>query len=142
VSTIVFVDQSRPPSEARLAKALGAKASARWEELKRLVHAADEGLVEEWSFGGRKYGWSLKLRAKKRAILYLVPCEGGFRIGIALPEGAVEAAHGAGLPQCVVALVDAAPRFPEGRGVRMEIESRQDVRVAAKLARLKVASVK
>ena len=96
-------------------------------QLKSLVAGRYSPLAEDWTFSGKKWGWALRLKYKKRAVLYMTPCRGHFLVGFALGEKAVEAAHRSELPASVLEVIDSARKYAEGRAVRLEIRSREDV---------------
>jgi hypothetical protein len=135
----LFTDKSKKPGETELSEALGRSATL-WNELKRQVAAIFAPAAEEWVFYGKTGGWAMRFVHKKRAIVYLKPCEGYFRASFALGEKAVRAAHESGLPASVLKLIDEAPRYAEGRGVRLEIRKAADVRSALQIARVKMAN--
>ena len=139
MATCLLDDKSKKPGEAELAAALG-RGAALWNELKRQVAARFDPAVEEWVFSGKGHGWALRLVHKKRAILYLKPCEGYFRASFALGEKAVKAAHESGLPESVLRLIDEAPKYAEGRGVRLEVRTKADVRAVLGIAAIKMAN--
>jgi hypothetical protein len=132
-----FDDKSRPPTPDRVAKVLG-KARAAWDALR--TDPALSGLREEWGFTSKASGWGLRLRDDERVIVYMTPREGRFLVSFALGEKAVAAARAAGLPAELLAAIDAAPRYAEGRGVRVEVRSLKDARGIAALAGIKRAS--
>lgn len=135
----VFDDKARQPTEADLAKAL--KGSfVFWNELKERIASRFAPLTFEWGFAGKAYGWGLRLKHKKRAILYMTPCEAYFLASFALGEKAVEAAHEADLPSTLLEIIDSAKRFAEGRGVRLKVASARDVRHIEKLAVIKMST--
>lgn len=134
-----FYEKTRKPADDELADALGPTSSL-WHELRRLIALQFAPLTEEWVFSGKQYGWSLRLKQKKRAILYMKPLEGHFRVSFAFGEKAVQAAHQSDLPVSVLKLIDDAPKYPEGRGVRMEVSGGKDVRIAVKLPGIKMAN--
>ena len=111
MATSVFADKSSKPEEPELALALG-RANKRWTELKSLVASHYGPIAEEWAFSGAKYGWSLRLMRKKRALIYMTPCKGYFRVALAFGEKAAEAAHQSDLPASVMKLIDDAPEVP------------------------------
>jgi Protein of unknown function (DUF3788) len=121
-----FYDSSTPPSPAALRKALGRSARL-WDQLVSGVAEAHYPITEQWNFGGAKFGWSLRLRRKDRTVLYLIPQEKGFLAGVVLGEKAVTAAHASGLPPLILTLLDATPRYAEGRGLRLPVATRRDV---------------
>jgi hypothetical protein len=135
----LFTDKSKKPSDAELAQALG-RAATLWNELRQQVAAAFEPAVEEWVYFGKTGGWAMRFVHKKRAILYLKPCEGYFRVSFALGEKAVRAAHESDLPASFLKLIDDAPKYAEGRGVRLEIRKAADVRSALQIALIKMAN--
>jgi hypothetical protein len=131
-----FTDKSKPPSPAELRAALG-KAHTVWEAF--LAAAAEQvsPLKHEWGFTSASTGWGLRLKCKDRVIVYVTPGEGSFRVSFALGEKAVAAAHASKLPAALLKVIDAAPRYAEGRGVRIETRQLRQVAGLAKLARIK-----
>jgi len=134
-----FDDKAKTPEDHELEEVLD-DASALWGALKASLARQHDPMDEEWVFSGKKWGWSLRLKRKKRAILYLTPCHGFFLAGFALGEKAVKAAHDSGLPAAVLATIDSAPKFAEGRGVRLEIRCADDVRNIELVAAVKMAT--
>jgi hypothetical protein len=49
-----------------------------------------------------------------------------------------EAALQSGLPRRVIKIIDTAPRYPEGTGVRLEVRGPRDVAIVKKLAVVKL----
>lgn len=139
MAVCLFDDKSRKPADAELDEALG-RAAGLWNELKRQISSRFEPAIEDWVFSGKSHGWALRLVHKKRAILYMKPCEGYFRASFALGEKAVKAAHESDLPASVLKLIDEAPKYAEGRGVRLEIRTKADVRAVLEVARIKMAN--
>jgi hypothetical protein len=134
-----FDDKSNPPRDYDLAATLGS-AFVFWNELKRLMASKFSPLSEEWGFSSKKTGWGLRLKREKRTVLYMTPCEGYFMASFALGEKAVKAAHESDLPVSVLQIIDSAKKYAEGRGVRLEVRSAEDVHSVEKLAVIKMAS--
>jgi hypothetical protein len=130
-----FIGRTKPPTDDELSAELGA-ARVLWDEL--LAGLALP--TQEWNSYSPKAGWSLKLILKKRTILYLAPCHGSFRVAFILGAKAVEAARLAKLSKAVMKIVDEAPRYAEGTGVRLEIKARKDLAAVKKLADVKLAN--
>ncbi len=133
----ILDDKSRKPTEAKLTEVLGRSAEL-WERLVRHVCEQYAPVAPEWNFAGAKYGWSLRLKRKDRAILYLTPQAGHFLVGVAMGEKAVKAAQGMALLKTTLRLIEEAPRYAEGRGVRMAVATEADLRDAEQLAAAKV----
>ena len=135
MSPNAFIGRTKAPTDAELSAELGA-VRVLWDEL-----LADLALpVQEWHSYSPKAGWSLKLKLGKRTIVYLAPCHGSFRVAFVLGAKAVEAAHQCKLSKAVIKLIDEAPRYPEGTGVRLEIATRKDLAAVKKLAGVKLAN--
>jgi hypothetical protein len=135
MSPNAFIGRTKPPTDEELSTELGA-ARALWDEL--LTELALP--IQEWNSYSPKAGWSLKLKLKKRTIVYLAPCHGSFRVAIVLGDKAMEAAHQLKLPKAVLRIIDEAPRYAEGTGVRLEIAARKDLAAVKKLAEVKLAN--
>lgn len=56
-----------------------------------------------------------------------------------LGEKAAQAAHEMDLPDSVLPLIDAAPRYAEGRGIRLPVVTGDDLAAVRALAALKMA---
>ena len=134
-----FDDKSKVPKAADLEKMLG-RTWAHWINL--IEHAASEypPLEEKWNFAGEKWGWAFRMKQKKRTILYMTPCKGYFLVGFVLGEKAVKAAHDKGLPAPILAAIDQAPKYAEGRGIRIEIRNKKDFENVKKVAAIKMAN--
>jgi hypothetical protein len=135
----IFNDKSKQPSEDELKAKLGSTFTF-WNDLKKLIASKFAPVNEEWGFTSKKTGWGLRLKGENRTILYMTPCEGYFLASFALGEKAVKAAHESDLPASVLKIIDNAPKYAEGRGVRLEVRDTNDVRVVEKLAVAKMAN--
>ena len=134
-----FDDKSREPSRDELAEVLG-QAIELWDQLIANVRSRFDPLAEEWGYSGKQWGWAVRLKHRKRAVLYLTPSEGFFLAGLALGQKAVDAAHASDLPSTVLDAIDTSRVFAEGRGVRLEVRSGADVRSVTQLAEIKMAN--
>ena len=135
----VFIDQADRPTDVALETALGSQFPL-WVALEAALTEAFPAVDAEWTFGGRRYGWSKRLKQRGRPIAYLTPLASGFRASLALPERAIEAALRANLSDVVRSVVAEAPSYPEGRAVRLIVSSEEDVASIVELARIRMAS--
>jgi hypothetical protein len=134
-----FEDKGKKPEAKELDRVLGASA-ALWKQLVDDIGRSHPPIAEVWNFAGTKSGWSLRLKRKDRVVLHMTPQSGHFLVGIVLGDKAAKAAHGGGLPAAVVGLIDSAPRYAEGRGIRLPVVSPEDLHAAEKLAAIKMVS--
>jgi hypothetical protein len=135
MSPNAFIGRTQPPTDDELSAELGA-ARVLWDEL--LTELALP--IQQWHSYSPKAGWSLKLKLKKRTIVYLAPRHGSFQVAFILGAKAVEAARQAKLSKALMKIIDEAPRYPEGTGVRLEIAARKDLAAVKKLAMVKLAN--
>jgi len=117
-----FEDPARPPSADELRHTLGSAAEL-WGALLEHVHSVCAPLSELWNHSGARYGWSLRLKQKDRVILYLTPQRGAFLVGVVLGERAAQSAEAGSLPPLAMAALTAAPKYAEGRGIRLSVTS-------------------
>lgn len=133
-----FIGKTTKPTETEVVAALGSTA-ALWKQLVEWM--AEQGAtIQEWNSYSPKAGWALKLKQKKRTIVYLAPCAGHFRIAFILGERAVAAARQSNLSKSTLKLLDEAPRYPEGTGVRLMVKATKDLAAIKKLALIKMAN--
>jgi hypothetical protein len=139
VALSAFTDKSQPPDDDTLAETLGPSARL-WLDLKRRIEQDWPPVVEEWAHAGAKFGWSLRLRHKKRIVVYLIPGSGSFLVGVVLGDRAVAAAREAGLPPNALAVLDEAKRYAEGTGLRLEVRKAADLKAVHTLVQAKMTT--
>ena len=137
MSSSVFAEKSIQPDDQMLAEALG-RAYPLWIEIKSHIQAEYGELVEEWKHYGPKSGWILKSLNKKRNLFFLTPCQGYFRIAFVFGDKAVAAIEKSDLPAAMIEEIRAAKKYAEGRGLRLEVKKRSDVKNVKKLIAIKV----
>jgi hypothetical protein len=139
VSPNAFINKPKPPTDAKLATALG-PAKAVWDQWLTDL-ARDYGAnVREWNSYSPKAGWSLRVKCKARTIVWLAPCLGCFRVAFILGDKAMSAARQGKWPKRVVKVMDEAPKYPEGSGIRLEVRTPGDIGTLKKLAAIKLAN--
>ena len=137
MNTNVFAGQAKQPTEAHLAAALGDC----YELWQHLVTDLEEELkidAAEWHTSSVKMGWSLRLQAKERNIVYLGPRDGCCLASFILGDKAITAARKSGLGSRVLRLIAESKRYPEGTAVRIEVRSESDLQIVKKLAKIKI----
>lgn len=128
-----FDEKTRPPTNDQLRTVLG-RAYQPWMRLLALIGARIDSAVPVWKFGT---GWSLRVLHQDRVIVYLIPQQNQFLASFALGERAVAAARAAKLSATVLSVIDDAPRYAEGRGVRIPVRSSRELTTLARLALIK-----
>ncbi|MEN6561525.1 MAG: DUF3788 family protein [Acidobacteriota bacterium] len=130
-----FDDKARKPDDRALADGLGG-AKALWDGFVRQVNDSCAPVTGDWVF---YKSWSLRLKRKKRTIVYLLPRDGHFLCAFVFGGKATEAARAAKLPKAVLEEIEAAPVYAEGRGFRLEVRTARDVETMKTLAAIKMA---
>jgi len=136
--TGAFHDPSAPPTDRDLAAALGA-ADPLWRRLIDEVRTSCGPLVDQWSFS-KAFGWTLRLKQPARVLVYLTPGPSHFLASFALGEKACHAIRDAGVPGPILAIIDAAPKYAEGRGVRIPVRTKIDLDAVLKIAGIKAST--
>jgi hypothetical protein len=134
-----FIGKPAQPTSDELSSVLGSSAAA-WEELLDWL-AKEKGVADqEWSSVSPKYRWALRMKLKKRNIVYLSPCAGCFRVAFVLGDRAMAAARQSKLPKSVLKALNEAPHYAEGTGIRLMVHTNKDLQAIRTLAAIKMAN--
>lgn len=133
-----FIGKTAQPTPEKLRAALGTSAKA-WAQLVDELATHYGVAVQEWKSYSLKSGWALRLLRKKRTIIYLSPCEGCFRIAIILGDTAIKSLREGQLSKRLADLIQNAPKYPEGTGVRLLVKGTKELAPIRKLVEAKLA---
>jgi hypothetical protein len=133
----IFLDKSVKPTNEMLSGALG-QSYKYWEEIKNSLENQYGPLIEEWKYYSATSGWTLKLLLKKRNLFFFAPCEKYFRLAFIFGDKAVSAVEKSDLPLKMVQELKSAKRYVEGRGLRLEIKKKTDVKNIITLVAIKI----
>ena len=132
-----FLGQTTRPSDSDLEKALG-RAKPLWDQLAAELATGHGVTTREWKSYSAKHGWSLRLKRGRRTIVWLVPNAGSFEVAFIFGEKALTAIRHSAVPARVLRMLDDAPKYPEGTGLRFQIKAAKDMAVVRKLAAIKL----
>ena len=96
------------------------------------------GGTEEWNYPGKKYGWSFRIKDKRRAIIYLLPREEYFKVAFVFGEKAVNEIMKTGISKDIKEELDKAKKYAEGRGIRIDIKDNSGISDIGKLIDIKL----
>lgn len=134
-----FIGKSAQPKSDEVTAALGSSATA-WKELLDWL-AEEKGITDqEWNSSSPKCGWALRMKLKKRNIVYLGPCAGCFRVAFVLEDKAMAAARQSKLSKSVLKTLDEAPHYAEGTGIRLMVHESKDLAPIRILTAVKLAN--
>jgi hypothetical protein len=114
------------------------RSAAAWDGLRARISEHFGQVTEEWAIPARKYGWSLRLKLKKRTVLHLGPRSIHFIATVILGEKAVAAVRNSELAPEFIAMVEHATRYTEGRVIRFEIRSKKETEFVEALVKIKM----
>ena len=116
----IFTDKSIIPNEEDLKFNIG-KTFELWNNIIEYVHLKYPNSVDEWNYPGVKYGWSFRLKDKKRAIVYLLPRKNYFKVAFVFGHKAFEMVMQSNIDNKIKEELNAAKPYAEGRGIRIDI---------------------
>lgn len=131
-----FHDEACLPTDDAVRHVLG-DAYATWAQLLALVVEHIGSVREVWKYTSANAGWGLRVLQRDRVILYMTPQPSQFIVSFALGERAVAAARTAELSAHVLEAIEKAPRYAEGRGVRIPVRDSRSIWTLTRLARIK-----
>lgn len=134
----VFKEKAVVPTEEDLIPELGETFSL-WQELKDYVMEVYPAGKQEWNFPGKKYGWSFRIKDKRRAILYFLPREGYFKVAFVFGEKALAAILESQVDKKIKTDLQNARKYAEGRGVSIDVLKREDLDDIKSLVEIKMA---
>ena len=134
----IFMDKSAKPTESALKEALGDQYEL-WKAVRDRVIQVYPGGIEEWNFPGKKYGWSFRIKDKKRAIIYLLPRLRGFIVAFVFGKRAYEAILESDVSGPVKSELQQAKVYAEGRGIRIPVPDSSPLQDIFQLIDIKLA---
>jgi len=133
-----FMDKSQVPADADLREALGEKYEL-WMDIRDRVYEKYPNGTEEWNFPGKKYGWSFRIKDKRRAIVYLLPRDGEFLAAFVFGGKAFEEIKKSDVSAQIISDLEGARVYAEGRGVRIPVPDRSILKDIYSLIDIKLA---
>ena len=118
----IFMDKTHQPSEQDLEFALGLNYLI-WAELQNYLNSTLDKPSEEWNYPGKKYGWSFRMKSKKRNIIYFLPYDGYFKVAFVFGPKATAAVMKSQVSEALKEELQNAKVYAEGRGIRIEVKN-------------------
>ncbi|HSP86782.1 MAG TPA: DUF3788 family protein [Ignavibacteriaceae bacterium] len=137
MSTNIFTDKTIKPDDKKLLEALGKLYNLK-EELFKSIGKEYNPVVEEWKYYGQKIGWTLKLFYKKRNLFFLTAYEKYFLVSFVFGDKAISVIEKSNLPEKIISELQSAKKYAEGRGLRIEVKNKNDIKNILKLVDIKI----
>jgi hypothetical protein len=135
----IFTNKEKTPTEDELKVSLGVTFDL-WMILRNFVFDQYPPAKEEWNYSGLKYGWSFRIKDKKRAILYLLPREHYFKVAFVFGQKATDEILNSEVSDLIKAELKTAKVYAEGRGIRIDVKESANIADIKKLIEIKLAN--
>lgn len=135
----IFDDKSTIPDISAVIKILE-KSGKFWNEIAEFVYQRYPKAIEEWKYPGKNYGWSFRLKDKKRIIIYLTPQKGYFFAALVFGDKSVSEVLKSSVSGEIKEMLLKAKKYIEGRGIRIEVKNSKPVKDIKKLIEIKLNS--
>jgi len=120
MDSIIFTDKKIMPVENDLLMAL-CNTYEIWQQLSSYVHLKYPAAIDLWNYSGDKYGWSFRIKDKKRAIIYLSPRDRFFKVAMVFGQKATDAIMESQVAETLKSELASSQVYPEGRVIRMDV---------------------
>jgi hypothetical protein len=120
METSIFMDLKKTPQTADLEIPLG-KNFQIWQEIRDFVFMKYPEAIEEWHVSVKKYGWGFRIKDKKRAIIYLSPRIGFFRVAMVFGQKATDWILNSDISDAIKQELMNSRVYAEGRVIRLEV---------------------
>jgi len=134
----VFTVRNEVPDEKALKKVLENSYDL-WISIVEYVKVRYPAALCEWNYPGEKYGWSFRIKDKKRAIIYLLPREKYFKTAFVFGQKAADEIFQSRISETIKFELKEARQYAEGRGIRINIKDNTLIRDIKTLIDIKLA---
>ena len=135
----IFMNKAVIPNDKDLQIELG-KTYAFWKEIMDFVVLKYPKAAMEWSYPGSKYGWSFRLKDKKRVIIYLLPREKYFKVAFVFGQKAYDLILDSPISETIKAELAVARVYAEGRGIRIDVKDKAVLDDIKKMVEIKLSN--
>ena len=135
----IFTDKNISPTNNDLKVALG-DTFEQWQNFVDYTLESYPNALCEWNFSSEKYGWSFRIKDKKRALLYLLPRDQFFKTAFVFGPKAMDKILESDVADFIKAELAQAKSYAEGRGIRIEIKDASLVNDVQKLISIKIGN--
>ena len=138
METSYFTDLNQTPITTDLKVPLGSTFTI-WMEIRDFVFDKYPKGFEEWFVSVKKYGWSFRIKDKKRAIVYLSPRKEHFSLTMVFGQKATDKIIESDIKKSIKDELMASKVYMEGRVLRLDISDKSLMTDIKKLIEIKLA---
>lgn len=110
------------PTEKDLVENLG-NTYVLWKQIHDFVMIKYPKGLAEWNYPGKKYGWSFRIKDKKRAIIYFLPRDKFFKVAFVFGQKATDTILSSNISSEIKTELEQAKQYAEGRGIRIDVKN-------------------
>jgi hypothetical protein len=135
ISSFMVINQI--PNEESLYEVLGTTYPL-WKIIERDVFEKDTTAKPEWHYSGVKFGWSYRIKEKKRVIVYLLPRNKYFKVAFVFGQKATDSIMNSTINNQIKTVLQDAKGHAEGKGIRIDIKEDSLIEDIKKLIQIKI----
>lgn len=117
----IFTDKTIKPTQVELKNGLSNTFDL-WMSLAEWAKKTSPNSSEEWHIASEKFGWSFRIKDKKRVLIYLLPRDRYFKIGFVFGQKATDKIFATEIHQSIIDELKIAKVYAEGRGIRIDVK--------------------
>lgn len=133
----IFIDKNIEPTSEDLKKGLGETFKI-WKVFEEFTKENYPKAIAEWNFSSEKFGWSFRIKDNKRVILYLLPRDKFFKTAFVFGQKATEQILESTISEVIKKELMAAKVYAEGRGIRIEVRDKSNLKDIKELIKIKI----
>lgn len=118
----IFRDKTTKPTDKDLVDYLGDTYNL-WRHIHDFVLIKYPKGLAGWNYPGKKYGWSFRIKDKKRAIIYLLPRDRYFKVAFVFGDKALNIIMDSKISSGIKTEINQATKYAEGRGIRIDVKN-------------------
>lgn len=122
-----FMDKDAKPTDEKLKQTMGDSYS-NYAELMEIT----DSFLKDWNFS-KSSGWMLKVHDKKKALFYLIPLEGEFKISMAIREHERNIFLEDNELKLIHDMIKSSKKYREGYALRFDIKNDDNFKILSLL---------
>lgn len=135
----IFTDKARQPNPDDLVAPLG-ETYELWKQIRMFILEKYPAGVEQWTYSGKNYGWNFRIKDKRRAIAYLLPRQGYFKVAFVFGQKATDQVLASTVAPEIKQELLQARVYAEGRGIQIDVRDERKLPDIQQLVEIKLAN--
>jgi hypothetical protein len=118
-----FMDKDAEPEDEKLKQTL----EDSYDYYNELMEVTDS-FLKDWNFS-KSSGWMLKVHDKKKALFYVIPFKGEFKISMAIRENERKAFLDDGELSNIHNMLKSSKKYREGYALRFDVKNEENFQI-------------